>query len=165
VTARATKLTSLMNIYQVASPTLKVSQQAQVMSSCPTITYNGNHGRPTLNMILDGSGIPTTNNKSKQTMAHKQFLELILHQASAFKRRRHFISPWHISVSSCGPLTRTSAGLSCTCAQSQGREDHLGWDQSAGNRWKARPVEQKVKQHLNKWYSSTPDNIMMLSQG
>jgi hypothetical protein len=154
-----------MNIYQVASPTLKVSQQAQVMSinSCPTITYNGNHGRPTLNMILDGSGIHTTDNRSKQTMTHKQFLELILRQASAFKQQRHFISPWHISAPSCGPLTHTSAGPSCTCGQSRGREDHLGWDQSAGNRWKARPVEQKVKQHLNKQYSSTPDNIMMLS--
>jgi hypothetical protein len=143
VTARATKLTSLMNIYQVASPTLKVSQQAQVMSinSCPTITYNGNHGRPTLNMILDGSGIHTTDNRSKQTMTHKQFLELILCQASAFKRQRHFISPWHISAPSCGPLTHTSAGPSCTCGQSREREDHLGWDQSAGNRWKARPVE------------------------
>jgi hypothetical protein len=108
-------------------------------------------------MIPHGSGIHTNGNKSKQTMDHKQFLETI-HQASEFT----FVSPWHISESSCGPSTHTWTGLSCTCGRSQGQEDHPGWDQSAGNRWRARPVKHSSNQHLNKQYSGTPDNHLLV---
>lgn len=150
----ATKSTSSMNINQRAPTRRKARTGAYRRSMSNHLTMvDGNDGKPTTyttiqynTMILDGSGIHTTNNKSKGTMAPRNgFLETPVGWTS----RKAFVSPSRTSASSCGPSTRTSAGPSCTCGQSPGQEGRPGWGRSAGSRWRAGPGTSNKATHMS----------------